>query len=71
MTNLFDQPAVPEPAKSAVQQLFVDEAGTPTLFHESGKVIVNTFGCSRFFMLGKLEVENSAALDVKLTALRQ
>jgi hypothetical protein len=53
-----------------VQQLFVDEAGTPTLFHERGKVIVDTFGCSRFFILGKLEVENPAALAAKLTALR-
>jgi len=71
MSDLFDQPAAPEPAKAAVQQLFVDEAGTPTLFHESGKVIVDTFGCSRFFILGKLEVENPAALSGKLTALRQ
>jgi hypothetical protein len=71
MSDLFDKPKAPEPAKSAVQQLFVDEAGTPTLFHESGKVIVDTFGCSRFFILGKLEVENSVALAGKLTALRQ
>lgn len=71
MSDLFDQPAAPEPAKSAVQQLFVDEAGTPTLFHESGKVIVDTFGCSRFFILGKLEVEDPAALTGKLTTLRQ
>ena len=71
MTDLFDKSAAPEPAKSAVQQLFVDEAGTPTLFHESGKVIVDTFGCSRFFILGKLEVENPAALAGKLIALRQ
>jgi hypothetical protein len=28
MSDLFDQPAAPEPAKPAVQQLFVDEAGT-------------------------------------------
>ncbi len=71
MSDLIHQPASPEPAKLAVQQLFVDEAGTPTLFHESGKVIVDTFGCSRFFILGKLEVENPAALAGKLTALRQ
>ncbi len=55
----------------AVQHLFVDEAGTPTLFHESGKVIVDTFGCSRFFILGKLEVENPEGLAGSLTELRQ
>ena len=71
MSDLFDKPTALESAKPAVQQLFVDEAGTPTLFHESGKVIVDTFGCSRFFILGKLEVENPAALTEKLTALRQ
>lgn len=37
MSDLFDQPESGEPAKSAVQQLFVDEAGDPTLFHSSGK----------------------------------
>jgi hypothetical protein len=71
MSDLFDKSDSHESAKAAVQELFVDEAGTPTLFHESGKVIVDTFGCSRFFILGKLEVENPATLAGKLTALRQ
>ncbi len=71
MSDAFDTPEAPEPSKAAVQQLFVDEAGTPTLFHESGKVIVDTFGCSRFFILGKLEVKNPAALASKLNELRR
>ncbi|HRZ35333.1 MAG TPA: DUF3800 domain-containing protein [Candidatus Paceibacterota bacterium] len=71
MTDLFDIPADPEPSSSEVQHLFVDEAGTPTLFHESGKPIADTYGCSRFFILGKLEVENPAALATALTELRQ
>jgi len=41
---------------------FVDEAGDPTIFHDSGKVIADTPGCSRFFMLGKLEVDDPPAL---------
>lgn len=49
----------------------MDEAGTPTLFHESGKPIADTYGCSRFFILGKLEVENPPALAAALTELRQ
>ena len=34
MSDLFDQPAAPPPesAKSAVQELFVDEAGTACSF---------------------------------------
>lgn len=71
MSDLFGSPAVPAPAEPGVQHLFVDEAGTPTLFHESGKPIADTYGCSRFFILGKLEVENPSALAAALTDLRQ
>jgi hypothetical protein len=71
VTELFDNAAEPEPSGPEIQHLFVDEAGTPTLFHESGKPIADTYGCSRFFILGKLEVENPQALAVALTDLRQ
>ena len=71
MNDLLDIPADPEPSSSEVQHLFVDEAGTPTLFHESGKPIADTFGCSRFFILGKLEVENPPVVATALTELRQ
>ena len=50
--------------------LFVDEAGTPTLFHSSGKTIVDTEGCSRFFVLGKLDVDNPHELANALNDLR-
>lgn len=50
--------------------LFVDEAGDPTLFNAAGKIIVATKGCSRFFILGHLEVENPAALSEQLEQLR-
>ena len=46
MSDLFDTPAVPEPAKPAVQQLFVDGAGTPTLFHENGRQVLIRRGVS-------------------------
>lgn len=51
--------------------LFVDEAGDPDLFNRGGKVIAGAEGCSRFFVLGKLEVEDPADLSRKLTALRE
>ena len=54
-----------------IQHLFVDEAGTPTLFHSKGKSIVDTPGCSRFFLLGKLDVEEPDDLVTGLTDLRQ
>jgi hypothetical protein len=49
---------------------FVDEAGTPTLFQQGGKVIVGEQGCSTYFFLGKLDVGDPVALDAELTALR-
>ena len=51
--------------------IFVDEAGDPKLFKgRRGKPLVGSPGCSRFFILGKLEVENPAALAHKLKELR-
>ena len=71
MTDFFDNRGSLEVPSPEVQHLFVDEAGTPTLFHASGKPIADTYGCSRFFILGKLEVENPPALAAALTELRQ
>ncbi len=50
--------------------LFVDEAGDPTLFANRRTGIVGRDGCSSFFLLGKLEVEDPLDLTAKLTALR-
>jgi hypothetical protein len=63
--------AAPPPGAEAPLWQFVDEAGDPTIFHDSGKVIADTPGCSRFFMLGKLEVDDPPALTNGLTLLRQ
>lgn len=50
--------------------LFVDEAGDTTLFGRHGKVLVGTDQTSRFFMVGRLEVADMAALENDLAALR-
>ena len=49
---------------------FVDEAGDPTLFDAKGRVLVGQEGCSKTFILGKLDVDDPAALHVALEALR-
>jgi len=49
---------------------FVDEAGDPTLFDAKGRILVGQEGCSKNFILGKLDVGDPAALDVALAALR-
>lgn len=53
-----------------VRRYFVDEAGDSTLFNRRGKVIVGTPGCSRFFMLGLLEVPDPEQMKADLEKLR-
>ena len=50
---------------------FGDEAGDSTIFGRRGKVLVQTAGCSRFFILGFLHVNDPVSLDKELAALRQ
>jgi len=49
---------------------YVDEAGDPVLFNRRGRVIVGDPGCSRFFILGKLEVTDPEGLASDLAELR-
>lgn len=72
MTDHADSPDVPDPpATPSHRSYYVDEAGDPTLYSRQGKVIVGTNGCSRFFILGKLEVESPDELAAALNGLRQ
>lgn len=49
---------------------FVDEAGDPVLFAGKRRVLVGNNGCSKYFIVGKLDVEDPEGLSVKLEALR-
>ena len=49
---------------------FLDEAGDGTLFSSRGKILVGTEGCSRFFMLGLLEIPDPDNLGQQLDTLR-
>jgi len=48
----------------------VDEAGDPILFGSKGRVIVGKEGCSRFFILGLLDVPDPTPIRVALESLR-
>ncbi len=61
----------PWPAEHQTQWLFIDEAGDPTLFNKKGQSLVGLEGCSSFFIVGKLEVNNPDALSQSLTTLHQ
>jgi hypothetical protein len=49
---------------------FVDEAGDPTLFNRKGHIIIGDHGCSNYFMLGKMEIDEPIDLERELNALR-
>ncbi len=58
-------------AKSSVRRYFVDEAGDSVLFNRKGQVLVGTPGCSRFFILGLLDVPDPQPLQREMETLRQ
>lgn len=49
---------------------FVDEAGDANLFSSKGKVIIGHSGCSKFFILGVLDVREPPRLNRELRELR-
>jgi len=57
-------------AKKETVHYFVDEAGDPTLFNRKGRIIVGDPGCSSYFILGKLEIEDPLQVARGLEALR-
>ncbi len=50
---------------------FVDEAGDANLFSSKGQVIIGNPGCSRFFILGVLDVQEPDNLHRELQTLRK
>jgi hypothetical protein len=61
----------PENKQATSRNYFVDEAGDGSLFNRKGHVIVGDEGCSRFFMLGMLDVADPAGLAERLDSLRK
>jgi len=57
-------------AISTSKHYFVDEAGDPVLFSARGKSLVGSEGCSRFFLLGLLEIPDPDTLGRGLDTLR-
>ncbi len=55
----------------SVKHYFVDEAGDAVLFSRKGQVLVGKQGCSRFFMLGLLDIADPDSLHRFLGELRQ
>ncbi|MFZ2654102.1 MAG: DUF3800 domain-containing protein [Victivallales bacterium] len=54
-----------------IKNYFVDEAGDPIIFNAKGHVIIGNDGCSKFFMLGFLDITDLSALDKDIQQLRE
>ena len=56
--------------QTSIRYYFIDEGGDSTLFSSKGKVLIGSSGCSRFFILGLLDVPDPATLHQALDDLR-
>lgn len=56
--------------KKTIRYYFVDEAGDGTVFNQLGKLIVGTEGCSKYFMLGFVDIKNPDLLTKELSHLK-
>lgn len=54
----------------SIRHYFVDEGGDSNLFSKTGKALVGTEGCSRFFILGLLDIPDPVALNDRFGKLR-
>ncbi|MBN1657578.1 MAG: DUF3800 domain-containing protein [Anaerolineae bacterium] len=54
----------------SIRHYFVDESGDGTLFNKRGRIIIGTEGCSRFFILGLLDISQPEILGRELEELR-
>lgn len=50
---------------------YVDEAGDPNIFGPKGRVLIGSEGCSKFFILGLLQVEDPDSLYCEFSSLRR
>ena len=58
------------PPRESICHYFVDEAGDGTLFNKRKQLLIGREGCSKFFILGALEVFAPKKLHDSLEALR-
>jgi Protein of unknown function (DUF3800) len=59
------------PGPPTIRHYFVDEAGDPMLFNRKKRLIVGNDGSSKYFILGKADVENPTSVANGLESLRR
>lgn len=53
-----------------IKRYFVDEAGDGVIFAHHGRILIGQEGCSRFFMLGLIEIADPVSLGIDMEDLR-
>ena len=53
-----------------IRHYFVDEAGDPVLFNRKKQLVVGKAGCSTYFILGKVDVQQPMTMAAELESLR-
>ncbi len=59
------------PKLPAIRHYLVDEAGDPMLFNRKKRLIVGNEGSSRYFILGKVDIDDPSSVMCELESLRQ
>ena len=54
----------------SIRNYYIDESGDATIFGRRGKVLVGSPGCSRYFMLGMLDIADPESLNTDMEILR-
>ncbi|MHB1455988.1 MAG: DUF3800 domain-containing protein [Armatimonadota bacterium] len=49
---------------------YIDEAGDPTIWSRRGKLLIGTEGCTNYFMMGLVHIEDIEAMRIDLEELR-
>jgi hypothetical protein len=57
--------------RPSLRNYYVDEAGDGILFNRKGHVIVDSPGCSRYFILGLVDIPDPDAIGAELQTLRE
>lgn len=59
-----------EVSSDLIKRYFVDESGDGVIFAHHGRIMIGLEGCSRFFMLGLLEIADPFSLAIAMEDLR-
>lgn len=58
------------PQQPVIRHYFVDEAGNPVLFNRRKQLVVVKDGCSTYFIVGKVDVQQPTKVSAELNSLR-